>query len=686
MNMYLQWNDTLAAHFFNAEMSGRSVHLDVNQNLISELELELEPEAGTFISAIKSGPPWAHRRGICQRALEALQDWRYRNTEFPPYVLYLGLFVLAGGADGDFSANAYYPRLRQLLDDPGEKTFPSFRYMRELWHDLEDWSIYDKGGEYGVFRARPIGGKVHIGFPLGQLLLTEQERKELPQIFYDSGLDPTSTPPADELARALRSTTAKSVLLPRTVRLVENKHDLDSYAALLDAIADELADWDGAIYTVGIDGRHSQTISAHLRICLNIDTVVGRVWASMRCKVNRDFPDEGLLLSVPGLPATYCAEEYVEGWSLPVRDSESGETLDATLLDWTRDVVMTIPSTSWRIRLDRRPVRVFIEGTREGLPGLVETRALPLGQPFYIAYSRGSWPQLVAWITNECQGFQELKNLQGLPEGWTLARIDAVLSDEAVRDAFPFLSFPPRVRLRFAGGLRSGKGNNFFDFAPPRIVVEGDIPDVGVHCNGQPLLAGAPDGSFFLPQGLPSESRIVIEARYGNSVLDRLPLFLTGEFTLLPRDGWEFFDGTGINVKPDEDYPLVAGAYVNGPLPASFNPTVGLYEDLKAELGSVKGFLVGQIPGQILQWPSKGLPDGWYPVWAIVKRKHKQWEAVFIGDSLRYASTKYLGAGDNRSRQAWKQVIWHRRKRVQPPALQSLRVLWKQFQEVARNV
>ena len=293
MNMYLQWNDTLAAHFFNAEMSGRSVHLDVNQNLISELELELEPEAGTFISAIKSGPPWAHRRGICQRALEALQDWRYRNTEFPPYVLYLGLFVLAGGADGDFSANAYYPRLRQLLDDPGEKTFPSFRYMRELWHDLEDWSIYDKGGEYGVFRARPIGGKVHIGFPLGQLLLTEQERKELPQIFYDSGLDPTSTPPADELARALRSTTAKSVLLPRTVRLVENKHDLDSYAALLDAIADELADWDGAIDTVGIDGRHSQTISAHLRICLNIDTVVGRVWASMRCKVNRDFPDEG---------------------------------------------------------------------------------------------------------------------------------------------------------------------------------------------------------------------------------------------------------------------------------------------------------------------------------------------------------------------------------------------------------
>ena len=115
MNTYLRWNDAIAAHFFNQDMDGRNVYIYVNQGLVSELEQELESEAGKFLAVVKDGPPWAYSQSICQCALQTYTDWRDRGLHFPPYIAYLGLFVLAGGADGDFSPNAYYPRLGRSL-------------------------------------------------------------------------------------------------------------------------------------------------------------------------------------------------------------------------------------------------------------------------------------------------------------------------------------------------------------------------------------------------------------------------------------------------------------------------------------------------------------------------------------------------------------------------------------------
>ena len=66
--------------------------------------------------------------------------------------------------------------------------------MWQLWEDLEEWSVFDRKGEFGMFRARIIGRKIHIGYPLAQSMLTEPERKALPRVFYDAGLDPTSAP------------------------------------------------------------------------------------------------------------------------------------------------------------------------------------------------------------------------------------------------------------------------------------------------------------------------------------------------------------------------------------------------------------------------------------------------------------------------------------------------------------
>ena len=683
MNTYLRWNDAIAAHFFNQDMDGRNVYIYVNQGLVSELEQELESEAGKFLAVVKDGPPWAYSQSICQCALQTYTDWRDRGLHFPPYIAYLGLFVLAGGADGDFSPNAYYPRLRELLKDSGQGTIPSFDRMWQLWEDLEEWSVFDRKGELGIFRARIFGEKVHIGYPLAQSMLTEQERKALPRIFYEMGFDPTSTPPADELARALRSPTAKLFLRSRTVRLVENRRDADLYTAMLGIVADELAEWDGDV-DIGPSGLEKRIASANLRICLEVDGVSGRANASIRCKVNREFPEEGLILDVPSLNGRFRAEEYSDGWSLPIRSNDTEEVLDASLLNWYNGLTMRSSSSDWQLKLPGRRIRIFMEGTSEGIPGLVEIHALPQGQSFYLAYPENLCPHLERWTSSsQCQGFREFEDIQGLPSAWRFASVEGAIGDEEIKD---FLSFSPSVRLRLMGGIRSNRGNNFFNFAPPvSVKVDGGVSNLDLYCNNQRLPPHKSGGVFALPQELPTESRIVLEARSNDSVLVQQSLFLTGDFRPGLQGVGLSLDSTGSKIESDTDCLSIAGAYVRGRLPDQPDSVVELLEDLEAEVGNMKGFLIGKVPGQVVEWPSESLPSSWRPVWAIAKERRKR-KVTFLGESLESSSPSLLAAMDKRKIRTWKQILWYQRRQIDPPVLPAVCALWKQFQEVARNV
>ena len=687
MSQYLRWNNAIAEHFFNSDMVGRSVHLYVNSRLISELEGELGAIAGSFIDAVQEVPLWTTRQGICQRALQACQGWRARGLDYPPYIAYLGLFVLAGGTDGDFEPNAYYPRLRELLGDPGDGMFPSFNRMQELWDDLETWSGLDMTGELGLFHARTIGGHVHVGYPIAQSLLTEQERKALPRIFYEANLDPTATPPADELARALRSPVSRELLRPRTIRLVESQNDADHYRAILDTVDDELAEWDGETQGTGQGGRSTKLASAGLRIGLDLDLVARTATASIRCRLKREFPEDGLYLEIPGMPGQFLAEEYREGWSLPVSTGGTGEMFDASRLDWNRGVALKTGQQGLHLRLSGRSARVFIEGTSEGIPGLIEVLALPRSQSFYLAYRELSWPRLEEWATVECRGFNDLDVRLGLPTGWKLAHISEATGNESVRDDFPFLSFPPSSRLRLVGGIRSSRGNNFFNFAPPDVALEGGTPDAGLYCNDVPMNDRSGGGAFVLPNGLPSESRITLEAKTGGAIEARTSLFLTGDFSLpFPEPAGLLDTAVSPALLTDGDGPSIAGAHVLGDIPVRPASATELLEDMKSELGSAKCFLVGPVPGQVAEWPQGDLPATWRPVWAIKMLKRRKGHAIFLRESLDDASPGPGVAGTPREVRMWKELIWFWRRRISPPALPTLHALWEQFREVARNV
>ena len=683
MDAYQWWNDAIAKRFFNEDMAGRNVHLYINQVLVDEMDREREIDT-TFRVAV-AGPPNSSiikAEDVCRRALEAFTDWRATGAAFPPYIGYLGFFILAGDIDGDFAPNAYYPRLWELLvDERRDSPVPAFERMHELWEDLEDWAVHDRKGELGLFQARSIGGYVRIGYPLSQSLLVEQERRDLPKIFYEAGLDPTTEYPADALARELRTPAARQLLRRKTVNLLENRQDNHLYYAVLDAVVDELLAWDGAVPEQQPTAEPASTL-AGLRLCIDLDRVAGIARSSIRCKLNREFPEDGLIIN-----DEYEAMEAGNGWSMPVTNRSTGEILDASLLDWQQGTRMRATSHNWQLRLQAREVRIFASGLPEGISGFVETHALPLRQPFHLAYSEEAWPRLKQWATEQCQGFREVEITRGLPEGWQLASIDGVADDSSVKDAFPTLSFRSGAPLRLVGGIRHGSGNNFFNFAPPRVALTSSAPNDRVYCNGMPLLSSEDDGVYDLPHDLPSETRISLDSRESSEsqAVSNLSLFLTGDFGLPSSEPTFSLNPAGSAGQPGDEV-AISGAYIRDSHHELAVSAAELFEDLAYEMGGVQGYLIGSQPGQIVSWPAESFPTQWIPAWAV-KKQGKKLTAVFIEEDLKMLlHDGSAGVPTRREIQNWKQVLWHRRKRITPPRSPAQRILWQQIREAARNV
>ena len=465
---------------------------------------------------------------------------------------------------------------------------PTFELMSELWDDLENWSVYEKQGDLGIFQSRSIGGFVHVGYPLSQAILVERERQALPRVFYEARLAPASAHPAGGIAMALRGSTAKQELRHRTVQIAERPQD-ELHTALIEAVREELAAWDGKVTDAGLGISQQTETLGGLRLCIELDSVAGIAKSYIRCKLNHEYPEAGLFLN-RGL----LAEEDVNGWSLPITTVTTGEFFDASELDWQTDVTMRCISPSYRLQLKGYPVRIFVNAMPEGINGLVDTPTLPLGQSFYLCYPEAAWPRLEKWATTQCQGFQDLNINQGLPKSWRLARVEAAISDEAVPSAFTTLTFQSGLRLLLAGGIRSGNGNNFFSFAPPSVVLVGGASDTSVYCNDELLSSQGTDGVYPLPEDLPIGTRVNVEARSGQSTLAKQSLFLTSDFGLPTGEPEMLVDFTGGSIKPCDGIASISGVYIKGQGTALLRSAAEEFEDLEFEIGRIQGFCLGR--------------------------------------------------------------------------------------------
>jgi hypothetical protein len=678
---YLSWNNSLGRQFFRTENAGKRVFLYVTKELNDQIGAT-DGATEDFVAATLIGPPWSTRKGLCQRALQAMQDWRTRGCEFPPYIGYLGLFVLAATLDGPFPAYAYYPRLNALLGEPPHDGAPaSFNRMYELWSDLEEWSNIDTDGQLGTFTADIAGGWLHVGIPVAQTVLTERERAGLPTFFAEFDFDPSAPPTDFELRQALL-TRPPETLRPRSLTLLRSRDSAaaDLCRALIGVVSDELKNWDGSVPGPNHSIGRRQVA---LRLCCSIDSIAAKVSFTLRCKASAELPAGELELVDPASGRSFVCSSSAMGWSSPLVERGSGAALDASLLDWRSGLTLEGVVQPLRLRLPALKVRVMGSGAQAKLAGFVEQRHLTPATPFYLVAHNDSIDTVERWGTRECLGFREVLARSGLPAGWRLYQVSAAVADSLIRTEFPNVSFPTALRLSLQGGVRVlPSSSQYFGFARPRVELVSGGEDIGVvpTCEGRPCVVEPGGERYRLPDGLPRGMplRVAVESPDGT----RLQRYLTliDDFPRSQEQSFLWFDRFGAPaLEPLAGAARYSGALVEGAPVEIESFLIPLVQQSEAVI------LVGRQPGQISRWPAQQYPSDWQPIW-VVRLRRKGGAVSFCGTSIQNAEPSLEVAEVRRQVEAWKELIWHRRRRIRPPESRLLRSLWRRYQDVARGI
>lgn len=682
---YIEWNDLIAGHFFNSSNVGRRVYLFVTKELLAELGQAHAVDFEDFIHSVKIGPTWVSpRSSLCQKALQALQDWRERGFKYPPYITYLALFVLAASLEGDFAPNAYYPKLRTLLgDEPASGQLPSFPAMIELWDDLERWSERDKDGELGTFHHDFFGEWMHCGLPKAQSLLSDNERHTLPRIFGETGLEPGAPPPAAELVDVLVE-RGRGLLRHQTVEVLKGRvGGSDLGDALIETFISELREWDGVLPEL-IEGSEDQAelvraTCGALRLCCKLDRTAGIAHLYFRCKAPEQFPEDGLHLEIPGESGSLLAEEWGAGWSCAIAD-EYGRVIDASRFDWSSSLVTQDKSQCWRFRMAVYPVRILAVGECEGLPDLVELRKLPERSDFYLAVRDDYRDRVSVWGSSACDGWREVVGLRGLPESWSLFWAKKVRVGAGIAAPIALLSLATKPSLSLRGGIRvSSRASRYFSFAPPEIELEGATLDTAVFC-GDEFLEPGPDGLYIIPHRLledAGEGRVAVEAQAGGHVVAKVSFSVA-------REGLDYQAGrlgpliTLASDTAGQSTPAIRGAAVSGVCIPDF-----CFDGLVPLLAKGTLRFIGREPGQIATSLDECVGN-WQPIWVVQSRR--MGAAIFCGTGLEKAGPIAGRPCDRRKLKEWKEFLWVRRKDITPPEHPQVRELWRQYVEAARNV
>lgn len=669
---YEEWNSYLINHFFYPEMAGREVILFADDALINSIGAQKNVGVENFINAIRKGLNWSIKSTVPQKAYETY-EWTIRHNAKPLYIGYLVFFVLAAGAEGDYSSSAFYPRINQLLANTSNPiTSMNFRRMHKLWEALEVWTKETMYESLGCFTARIRGKWVHVGMPWSQLLLTSEERGNLPVIFAEHGFDPTSPPGENAIAKALLQS---SLLLTRTRKVLQNTTMGDGHfrQALLDLVMTDLRNWDGDVPVTGENPEErNKTVFGSIRLCMDYDNTAQVVHATMRFKVNRDLPEEEMYFTRQKDHSQWVCTSSLESWTTEFYSPSSNGILDAGKLDWNCGEVFVDESNQWHLTLKPCEAKLFMIGTKEGLSKWVETNRLLSGECFLIAVNYQIKNEVHKWGTESCQSFRELHVSEGLPTGWSLYEITNATMSHPVID---ILQLPTSTAIRFVGGIKTRPGNKFFPFALPKINVEGITEQDSISIHGRGLIKDE-DELWTLPESLPKEQPIIIELlqkdqtyRASFQIEDS---YISQEYIKVSRDRF------GVFKELPSSHCSISGAVVEGTLVSNI-PT---FQPVLPTFLANRMIFLGILPGQFCDWPADVLPKDWEPVWAIIKLRRDKYQAIFVGSHYKYPDFKGLSRPHHWKK--WKKTFLYRD--VLPPELLSLKSLWEAYKNEAKKL
>lgn len=695
---YAFWNQNLSAYFFNENMAGREVLLYANFDLIEKVGANLGGMS-RFIEAIRTGPGWIKNGDPCVKAYKLFEAWKFdRSGDYPPYIAYLVAFVLANYIEGDFDANAYYPRLKTLLKLEHESNASHyFEKMFELWDDLEKWSKEHREEELGSFTARVRGGKWHIGLPLSQTILSKEERDSLPLIFTEAYFEPGANYPVSTIIAALRRFGSK-FLSKKTMRLLNSSQDKELTAALVDFVREELIAWNGFTAAIIEDIPETQDESVGqtrsiVKICLKIEPFSKKVSAFLRVKSNSDFPVDGLnfVVNYEHQSFNFDCTRTSKFWSTPLKQSNQ-HPVNALAFDWTRQLYLEDKERSWTSLMKPANVKWFIRGKNEQLPDeWVESSQFPeISSEFALACHSNLLETTSEWVETQCE---RLKPEIKLLNEWTLFQV------KNARAPFPGMeiSTGDQPVLRFRGGVRLGKRNAFISYCPPQALIENAPDNIEVMVTGNgisppiKLNKEKDTNRWSFPTGLPEGQSLNIHCFVGGIEIkvngNRMITFekgnlLSSKIASVTSNVARERTGNLISLSKEGE-PSINGAKVYNYYPDTLDT-----KPFPFFASGTKIILLGQRAGEIAELEND-LQIDFIPVWALVKCERKRWLVQFCATSLTNTDPQPPLSGiSGKKVKEWKFFIWTNRKVNDSSQLgfSSVKKLWEVYKNAATRL
>lgn len=665
---YTEWNEAIARRFFNELNAGKKVFLCVEDALLEQLG---GPNGkADFVAAVKGGPETARRPGLSVRtqARRTWEEWRTSSQGFPAYLAYLGLFVLAASQEGE-RETGYYKRLHRLLgEEPTNRPPPCFYEMWPLWDDLEDWANDDQSGKLGIVSCDFAGAWPHVGLPRAQIVLTERERAKLTELFAAAELDSSAPPASEEMAQLARR-HGHGRLESRTMRRLAREGEVDEEmrSLTIEALLDELRSWDGAIENDqgSLSGFH--TLRLNLRIK---DRLSGIADSRFVVRDSPTFPDADMKITGAGTGGGYQIGGVNASW-LILRGAD-GNNIDATSISWTQGLRLCFEEIVFR--LPPRRVRVLRKGEFDHVEGLIEVNRLDPHREFYVVVSAESVRAIETWGQRAGKNWKEIVLRSGLPSGVRLFRADSADPAIAAPAEFPVLKTDSLVRVLLQEGIKTEPmGRRYFDFAPPKVCVEGLTPDNVVKINRTTYPTVAGDVTItVLPAEVEPSNRVSVllgeeEKRFASFQI------VAGKDIPWKRVGAWASMSDGAQVDSSGSVPRALGAAVFG-----FEaPPVIIATERTADI-------IGAKPGQIATLPGDPLPTEWIPVWLIEHGRSNR-RVIFCGADPEHCAPSGESVSDRRKVRDWQRLLWNERRQLAGPTRGPLVALWRKFKEAAQN-
>ncbi len=662
---YLRWNEKIAKHFFNPNNHDKRIWFSVKKELIEQIANDNNTNFQSFMDAIKNGPlNGASKNKVCSQAYKVFLKWKEeRNDEYPPYIAYLALFVLAANhEDDEFSNEAYYPRLYKILnEEPSRGSYPSFDKMMDLWADLQDWTQDDKKNEWGEFYCDIYGNKVHVGILYYQVVLTKEDRRNLPDMFFEEGWDLDFNPTEKEILIFLRN--HKDSFSTRTRKRIE-KGNSSFLSILEERILKELKNFDQDTKENSLTMDKKRGL---IHLCIDVDRTRREIRTYFRCQRKEGLPNEKFLLDIEKVTVP------------PLQEAISGKIEDLNI-QWEKSLKVHDKSKEYIFRYRGKKVKVFILGKKFGVDGWISDQRYlhNFHKNIFLIIHNDIFSKVQKWGKTNCGIFQELHFL-GIPEGWHFVEIKDIGNTDLIKEIIPALSQDRKPRIHLNGGIRFSKRNQFFFYAPPYFSITGATTDTlyySIEEKTQEKLIQCRE-SFYLPKDVSSQKQIKIsyddiQSKKIEIILIKNKMRKKSEFSLHGRDSLLYREN--LLQKTMDVWQKDTNHYTRIPHPNLINSTYKIY-------------LIGLNAGEIIEWKKDIMPIAWIPIWSIQLKRCKRFKkaiATFLGYDILTSTCCTKNSSKDKIKK-WEKIVFHSERKIKTIDKISANK-WKEFLRIMRNV